>query len=601
MFLLLLVCPLANFRNRTPVNLALLLCLFLVPVAAVIALAGDRIGHKIGKRRHSLFGLRPRHTATLMTVLAGVAIALLSFGLMYASLPTFRRVLSDGARLYAANRSLKKQNRALQQSAAEQSGRVKTLHDDVTRAEKDRNQAQAAQQSARADLLAARKQVTAAQTSVASARSDLASARQNLQTTQSELRAKQARVAEAEARAQAARARANRAAGRLAFTQRQYALAGRQLASARHTLNNARHTLGSVTRRASEAQKQADARARQVAEKQQQIERAQARLSQLAADVDALESRRARLMSALDESVRNTFDLRQGHITYEVGEEVDRQSLPSGLTPAGARRELIALITRAAGKAAARGAKPAPEPNGRAVFLVGRRPGAAGASATTIAAPNGGVLPVAVPAATGQTSATGNSVPAVMDEDSLLRAAADAIAQAENDVAVLVVAGANAVEGEPVPVELRPYRNRRVLKQNAVIGRLALDGTRPQAVVADALYAFLRRDVRKQLLDSGVIPPSPNARSSSGDDAESVVQIGGGEWLRLLSQVREAGTDAQVIVRAASDLRAADPVALRFEVVAAAVAPPPPPSRVPVRSSGGGATPAGALAARARP
>jgi hypothetical protein len=162
-------------------------------------------------------------------------------------------------------------------------------------------------------------------------------------------------------------------------------------------------------------------------------------------------------------------------------------------------------------------------------------------------------------------------------EEALVGAAAAAVARAGDDVAVLVVAAANAVEGEPVPIELRTYRNRRVLRQNTVVGRITLDGSRPPAAVADTLYAFLRRDVRRQLLDSGIIPPSPGARDRAPDNdegGESVVQIGGGQWLKLLDEVRQTGPDAQVVVRAASDLRAADRVTLRFEVVPLRLAVP---------------------------
>jgi uncharacterized protein (DUF3084 family) len=47
------------------VNYVLLAFLLLIPLSGFVAWAGDKIGHKIGKRRHSLLGLRPRHTATL--------------------------------------------------------------------------------------------------------------------------------------------------------------------------------------------------------------------------------------------------------------------------------------------------------------------------------------------------------------------------------------------------------------------------------------------------------------------------------------------------------------------------------------------------------
>ena len=49
-------------------NVTLLFFLLLIPLAGFIAWAGDRIGHRTGKKRQSIFGLRPRHTAMVFTI-----------------------------------------------------------------------------------------------------------------------------------------------------------------------------------------------------------------------------------------------------------------------------------------------------------------------------------------------------------------------------------------------------------------------------------------------------------------------------------------------------------------------------------------------------
>ena len=40
----------------------------LVATGGIIAFIGDRLGTKIGKKRLSLFGLRPRYTSTIVTI-----------------------------------------------------------------------------------------------------------------------------------------------------------------------------------------------------------------------------------------------------------------------------------------------------------------------------------------------------------------------------------------------------------------------------------------------------------------------------------------------------------------------------------------------------
>lgn len=54
----------------------------LVVVGGLIAFIGDRIGMKIGRRRVTLFGLRPRHTSILITIASGVLIAAASITML---------------------------------------------------------------------------------------------------------------------------------------------------------------------------------------------------------------------------------------------------------------------------------------------------------------------------------------------------------------------------------------------------------------------------------------------------------------------------------------------------------------------------------------
>src|SRR3974390_380047 len=46
-------------------------------VAGFIAYVGDRVGHQVGRRRLTLFNLRPRHTSTIVAVATGMLIAML--------------------------------------------------------------------------------------------------------------------------------------------------------------------------------------------------------------------------------------------------------------------------------------------------------------------------------------------------------------------------------------------------------------------------------------------------------------------------------------------------------------------------------------------
>lgn len=50
--------------------------LIIMAIAGAVAYVGDRVGHQVGRRRLTLFGIRPRYTSTIIAVATGVFIAL---------------------------------------------------------------------------------------------------------------------------------------------------------------------------------------------------------------------------------------------------------------------------------------------------------------------------------------------------------------------------------------------------------------------------------------------------------------------------------------------------------------------------------------------
>jgi uncharacterized protein (DUF3084 family) len=55
-------------------------------IAGGVAYVGDRVGHQVGRKRLSLFGIRPRYTSTIIAIGTGMLIALvLSLGAIFAS------------------------------------------------------------------------------------------------------------------------------------------------------------------------------------------------------------------------------------------------------------------------------------------------------------------------------------------------------------------------------------------------------------------------------------------------------------------------------------------------------------------------------------
>jgi uncharacterized protein (DUF3084 family) len=69
------------------------LILAVLILGGVIATLGDRIGTKVGKARLSLFNLRPKKTAVLVTILTGLMISATTIGVMLLASKEFRDML----------------------------------------------------------------------------------------------------------------------------------------------------------------------------------------------------------------------------------------------------------------------------------------------------------------------------------------------------------------------------------------------------------------------------------------------------------------------------------------------------------------------------
>lgn len=65
----------------------------LIVTGGAIAVIGDRVGSKVGKKKLSLFGLRPRHTSVIVTIVTGVLITTLTFAVMAAASENVRVAL----------------------------------------------------------------------------------------------------------------------------------------------------------------------------------------------------------------------------------------------------------------------------------------------------------------------------------------------------------------------------------------------------------------------------------------------------------------------------------------------------------------------------
>ncbi|MCX5932709.1 MAG: DUF3084 domain-containing protein [Cyanobacteria bacterium] len=130
-----------------------LLILALLALGGVLATLGDRLGSRVGKARLSLFNLRPRKTAVLITVLTGSLISAVSLGLMLAVSERLRVGLFEldalQARLLESRTTLRRSERNLRLSRQEQARVEEALQRDRRDREQTRRQLTAAEIQAR--------------------------------------------------------------------------------------------------------------------------------------------------------------------------------------------------------------------------------------------------------------------------------------------------------------------------------------------------------------------------------------------------------------------------------------------------------------------
>ena len=88
-------------------------------MGGIIAYLGDKIGSRVGKRKIKLFGLRPKYTSILVTILTGISIAAVTLGVMSILSENVRIALFGMQQLRMQNEALETQRNQLLKQAGD--------------------------------------------------------------------------------------------------------------------------------------------------------------------------------------------------------------------------------------------------------------------------------------------------------------------------------------------------------------------------------------------------------------------------------------------------------------------------------------------------
>ena len=119
-----------------------LFIIVLVGVSGAIAYIGDLVGRRMGRKRLTLFGLRPRHTAIVISVISGMLITILTLALAMALSENVRIGFISVGQLRAETRNLRSQEGSLKREVTNLSRVIKEGQEKLGKTQTDLQKAQ---------------------------------------------------------------------------------------------------------------------------------------------------------------------------------------------------------------------------------------------------------------------------------------------------------------------------------------------------------------------------------------------------------------------------------------------------------------------------
>jgi len=113
-------------------------------MGGIIAYLGDKIGSRVGKQKIKLFGLRPKYTSILVTILTGISIAVITLGVMSILSENVRIALFGMHQLQMQKAQLEAQRDELLQQAKELGQELDDKNEEIRTTQLDLQQAQSA-------------------------------------------------------------------------------------------------------------------------------------------------------------------------------------------------------------------------------------------------------------------------------------------------------------------------------------------------------------------------------------------------------------------------------------------------------------------------
>lgn len=486
-----------------------------IVLGGVIAFYADRLGRYLGKKRLSVFGMRPRHTAAFLTIAAGVLIPLVTVLIVVAASQDVRLWLVEGRQAVEQVKDLRGQVKGLEDSrkAIDEEIRAKTtevgeLDTRLKAAQADlvRYRADAARSAALAKQ--AQQKLSALTLRAAQLTKSLQEKTDALAKTTSELGAAQGNLTLKREEYDLLR----KTFDELTQQQKDAYDENRRLGNENDVLSKdaerLKNDIATLSKDKQTLAAEQERLAGDLAETQRQLERGKL-------DLDSL---RAQLSTAANLLRQNLNVSRTMPLIFRMGQELTRLSLPPTLDAEGSRTSLTSLLRSARILADAQGAR---------------------------GEPSAGIWYRDTP----------EGIVTVEEQEAAI---VQAITGQRDNLVLVATSMLNAFQGEFVALEIKAYRNPIVYRAGQIILETRINGTQTEDRVLQQINEFVRSGVRQKAMDDNMIP-------IQGDEV-SLGEVSQEDVLSLMREIKVANRVVRVLAVALQDTRAADPLKLEFRI-----------------------------------
>lgn len=489
----------------------------LVVLSGAIAYVGDVLGRRLGKRRLTIGKLRPRHTAAVITAVAGMMATLVTVIILATLSEPVRVWIVQGRqaqeKLVVAERDLA--------SARDELGAAQSLLGDVRSQLDEERRLLAIEQQRVADATsdAARLQAEASrlQSEIQSLQSNLTQVRQSLENLQTRYQSLLVQAESVERNNESLIAANQLLSSRNLILENEIATFERQISTLNDEVSELEAQVTEIEQardEAFEAFQETNRRTLEtLADSQRQLEDTERELSQARNLVQSLQITAESLRRDLGQP-------RTQPLVMNIDDELARSQIRDNLNFAEARTLLEGMIEASSARAKNLGAFQDPGP---AVGFV-------------------------------RAEVEGR---VVTSEEQFL-SAVDLIANKPDPLLVIVRSRVNTFLGEFVPIYVEARRNPIVYSQGQLITEFAIQGGRSESLLADDLIDFIQNTLAPKAIADGMVPVK-------GSD-QPLGEIPSDQLIATVQSLRGLNRQARVQFISSRETRAGDSLVVEIIV-----------------------------------